>query len=362
MKFFSFVSSSNYYTSIDIFLYSLITLVPILIVVAFFTLLERQVLGQIQRRIGPDVVGNFGSLQPFADALKLIVKEISFPSKINKILFIIGPSLTLLLSFLGWIVISFDLYSWIINLNNSFLLNLVLSSFGVYGILFSCWASNCKYSILAGLRVVAQMLSYEVFLSLLVIPIFAFTGSSSFNEIIMHQQIYGWNIFFFWPIAFIFFIAIIAETNRIPFDLVEAEAELVAGYNVEYSGITFAFFFLGEYANILQMSSWFVILFLGGGSYCPWLIDSKQRLMLFKFNNEIYTSINCQSLSIIYFAIKVIMCCWIFVFIRGALPRVRFDQLMYIGWKILLPLSLSFIFFYCNLLISFNSCSTKFVF
>lgn len=328
---------AKYYTYLDVFLYSLITLVPILLCVAFFTLAERKILGGIQRRKGPNQVGYWGFLQPFADGLKLIVKELVFPSRVNKLLFILSPALTLFLSFLGWIAISFDFTSWIINLNNSFLFNFIISSFGIYGILFSCWSSNCKYALLAGLRVVAQMISYEVFLSIVILPIFAVTGSLNLNEIVYFQALTGWNLFFFWPLALIFFIAILAETNRVPFDLVEAEAELVAGYNVEYSGIAFTLFFIGEYANILQMSSWFVLFFLGG-----------------------HLTFSGKEVAFDFFSVKVVAVAFLFIWIRGTLPRIRFDQLMIIGWKILLPLALSLVIFYCSILLAFNGLRCNF--
>ena len=334
---FKFLSIS-YFTYLDVFFYSLGTLVPVLLCVAFFTLAERKVLGSIQRRKGPNLVGFWGFLQPFADGLKLIVKELIFPSRVNRVLFVISPAVTLFLSFLGWISISFDFISWISNLDNSFLFVFTVSSLNIYGILFSCWSSNCKYSLLAGLRVVAQMISYEVFLSFSLLPIFAISGSLNINEIAYLQISNSWNIFLFLPLAFIFFIATLAETNRVPFDLVESEAELVAGYNTEYSGISFTLFFIGEYASILQMCSWFVIFFLGGNS--------------FFYENS----------SLNFFCFKVVFLAFIFIWIRGTLPRIRFDQLMFIGWKVLLPLSLSLIIFYCSFLLSFNACRCNFFF
>jgi NADH-quinone oxidoreductase subunit H len=205
-----------------------------LIVVAFFTLIERKVMASIQRRKGPNVVGMFGFLQPFADGLKLVIKEIIIPNKANKFLFIFGPSVTLFLSFIGWVAISFDLNTQILNLNNSLLYVLVISSLGVYGILLSGWASNSKYALMGSLRSVSQMISYEVSISLLVIPIILFSGSLNLNQIIYVQSKTVWFIFPLMPLAVIFFISILAETNRAPFDLPEAEAELVAVFIVAY--------------------------------------------------------------------------------------------------------------------------------
>jgi len=331
-----------YYCYLDFVVYSLLTLIPLLIVVAFFTLIERKVMASIQRRKGPNVVGIFGFLQPFADGLKLVIKEVIIPNKANKFLFIFGPSVTLFLSFIGWVAISFDLNTQILNLNNSLLYVLVVSSLGVYGILLSGWASNSKYALMGSLRSVSQMISYEVSISLLVIPIILFSGSLNLNQIIYVQSKTIWFIFPLLPLSIIFFISILAETNRAPFDLPEAEAELVAGYNVEYSGIAFAAFFLGEYANILLMSSLFVIFFLGGS------LGIGTFFVFF----ENFFSILIQDL---YFFIKIIFINFLFVFVRANLPRFRFDQLMFIGWKIFLPLTLSFILFFSGILISFNS-------
>ena len=346
-KFFYFISFSieNYYSYFDFILHSLLTLIPLLIVVAFFTLAERKAMASIQRRKGPNVVGIWGFLQPFADGLKLVVKEIIIPTKANKFLFVFGPFLTLFLAFIGWLAIPFEIYTRIFDLNNGLLYILVISSLGVYGILLSGWASNSKYALMGALRSVSQMISYEVSISLIILPIILFSNSLNLNLIIYAQKETIWFICPLLPISIIFFISILAETNRAPFDLPEAEAELVAGYNVEYSAILFAAFFLGEYANILLMSSLFVIFFLGGGCF------SLLKLNSFAHFNLIISSFSYS----IVFSIKTIIITFLFIFVRANLPRFRFDQLMYIGWKIFLPLTLSFIFFFSGLLFSIQA-------
>lgn len=307
-----------YYSYLDFIIYSLLTLIPLLIVVAFFTLIERKIMASIQRRKGPNIVGIFGLLQPFADALKLILKEVIIPNKSNRFLFIMAPAITLGLSFIGWVSITFDLNTQVLNLNVSILYILVISSLSVYGLLLSGWSSNSKYALMGSLRSVSQMISYEVSITLIVLPIILFTGSFNLNKIVLVQEKTVYFFFPLLPIAIIFFISILAETNRAPFDLPEAEAELVAGYNVEYSAIMFTAFFLGEYSNILLMSSVFIIFFWGGGL----------GLGIFFFFHESFFSILIQEL---FFCIKVILINLLFVFIRANLPRFRFDQLMFIG-------------------------------
>lgn len=335
-------SFDYYYSYLDFIIHSLLTLIPLLIVVAFFTLAERKAMASIQRRKGPNVVGIWGFLQPFADGLKLVIKEIILPTKANKFLFVFGPFLTLFLSFIGWLAVPFDIYSRIFDLNNSLLYVLVISSLGVYGILLSGWSSNSKYALMGALRSVSQMISYEVSISLIILPIILFGNSLNLNTIIYTQKETIWFIFPLFPISIIFFISILAETNRAPFDLPEAEAELVAGYNVEYSAILFAAFFLGEYANILLMSSLFVIFFLGGGHFflTKWFVFNNINILL------------SVSIWIFIFAIKTILITFLFIFVRANLPRFRFDQLMFIGWKIFLPITLSFIFFFSGFLFS----------
>jgi len=281
---------------------------------------ERRVMGAIQRRKGPNVTGFWGVLQPFADALKLIVKEIILPKRANKILFLLAPFLTLFTSFIGWAAIPFSTTSFFINLNFGILYLLVVSSFGIYGLLLSGWASNSKYAFLAAIRSVAQAISYEVSIALILLPVILMSSSLNLFNIVLLQSSIIWFCFPLFPLCIIFFISILAETNRTPYDLAEAEAELVAGYNIEYSGILFAAFFLGEYSNIFLMSSLFIILFFGGWSG-------------FNFFPELI------------FSFKIVIVAFWFIFIRANTPRYRFDQLMVIGRKVFLPFTLGFFFF-----------------
>jgi len=324
----------NIFNILYSFIISIITLITLLISIAYFTLAERKIIASVQRRLGPNVVGFWGLLQPLADGLKLVIKEIIVPRFSNKLLFFFSPFLTLILSFCGWVIIPHSLDSYIIDLNLSLLYTLVISALGVYGILLAGWSSNSKYALLGGLRSVSQMISYEVSIGLIIIPILLLSNSLNLIDIVFIQAQSVWYIFPLFPLAIIFFISILAETNRSPFDLPEAEAELVAGYNVEYSSIIFAMFFLGEYGNILLMSSLFVIFFLGGWDFMG-------------FNSEFI------------FSLKIILIVFLFVFVRANLPRYRFDQLMILGWKIFLPLTLGFIFFFSGLLVSTNSLKIK---
>ena len=238
----------------------LIIIIPLLISVAYFTLAERKILGAIQRRRGPNVVGVFGLLQPLSDGFKLLVKELILPSSSNKLIFIISPLLTFFISMLGWSVIPYDKYAMLAELNIGIIYIFAISSLGVYGIILSGWSSNSKYAFLGALRSTAQMVSYEVSLGFIIIIIVLCTGSFNLTNIVESQK-YVWFVIPFAPLAVMFFVSGLAETNRHPFDLPEAEAELVSGYNVEYSAMTFALFSLGEYANRLMMSSLNVIFF-----------------------------------------------------------------------------------------------------
>jgi NADH-quinone oxidoreductase subunit H len=311
----------------------LIIIIPLLISVAYFTLAERKILGAIQRRRGPNVIGVFGILQPLSDGFKLLIKEIIIPSSSNKNLFLISPILTFFISLMGWAVIPYDKYSTFSELNIGILYILAISSLGVYGIIISGWSSNSKYAFLGALRSTAQMVSYEISIGFIIMTIIVNSGSFNLQTII-NSQMNCWYIVTFFPLFIMFFISGLAETNRHPFDLPEAEAELVSGYNVEYSAMGFALFSLGEYANMLLMSSMCVILFLGG--WLPFL----------SFLNIIPGSI--------WFGIKICIFVILFVWMRAALPRYRYDQLMSLGWKFFLPLSLIYLLFTIFILISFN--------
>ena len=308
---------------------------PLVIAVAYMTLAERKVMAAMQKRKGPNVVGIFGLLQPLADGLKLFVKETIFPSSANLLVFIIAPIITFLLALISWCVLPINEGMVYSDLNVGVLYLLAISSLGVYGIIMAGWASNSKYAFLGALRSAAQMVSYEVSLGLILINVLICAGSLNFSTIVLAQQKI-WYIFPLFPAFVMFYISILAETNRAPFDLPEAEAELVAGYNVEYSAMGFALFFLGEYANMILMCSLATVLFLGG-----W----------FPIINIIPFYWISPS---IWFGIKTTFLLFSFIWVRSSLPRYRYDQLMRLGWKIFLPLSLGWLFFVSGLLISFN--------
>ena len=314
---------------------ALLIALPLIIAVAYFTLVERKVMAGIQRRRGPDVVGAWGLIQPFADAAKLILKETILPSTANTVLFVIAPILSFMLSLIGWAVIPFGETYVLKDINVGVLYLFAVSSLGVYGIIMSGWASNSKYAFLGGLRSAAQMVSYEVSIGFIIIAVVICTGSLNLSTIVLSQETV-WYALPLFPMFFMFFISALAETNRHPFDLPEAEAELVAGYNVEYSAAGFALFFLGEYANMIMMSSVTTILFLGG-----WL-----------------PLINILPFTLVpgplWFGLKVCFFVLLFVWARAAYPRYRYDQLMRLGWKIFLPLSLGMVLFIAGILIAFN--------
>lgn len=314
----------------------LIIIVPLLIAVAYFTLAERKILAAIQRRRGPAVVGLWGLGQALADGLKLLVKETVLPSSSNIIIFIIAPILTFLLAIMGWAVIPFGEGLVLSDLNIGILYIFAVSSLGVYGIITSGWASNSKYAFLGALRSTAQMVSYEVSIGLIIINVLLCAGSLNLSTIVLAQEASLWYIIPLFPVFIMFFISALAETNRAPFDLPEAEAELVAGYNVEYSAMGFALFFLGEYTNILIMCALLTLLFLGG-----WL-----------------PIINIFPLNFIpgpvWFGLKMSLMVFLFIWVRGAYPRYRYDQLMRLGWKVLLPLSLAWVLFTAGILLAFD--------
>nr|AGH24331.1 NADH dehydrogenase subunit 1 [Reclinomonas americana ATCC 50283] len=308
---------------------------PLLIAVAYLTLTERKVIAAMQQRKGPNVVGIFGLLQPLADGLKLLLKETIIPSRANTAIFILAPILTFMLSLVSWAVIPIDDGMVIADLNIGLLYILSISSLGVYGIITSGWSSNSKYAFLGSLRSAAQMVSYEVSIGLIVITVLMCAGSLNLTQIVRCQESM-WYVIPLFPLFVMFFISILAETNRSPFDLPEAEAELVAGYNVEYSGMGFALFFLGEYANMILMCSMCTILFLGG-----WLAP---------LNIIPFTLIPGS----IWFGIKVVLLLFTFIWVRATFPRYRYDQLMRLGWKIFLPFSLGWVIFVAGILVTFD--------
>lgn len=309
--------------------------VPLLLGVAFLTLAERKVMASMQRRKGPNVVGIFGLFQPIADGLKLLVKEPVLPSSANLVIFLFAPILTFLLSQVAWAVIPFGEGLVLADLNVGLLYIFAISSLGVYGIIMAGWSSNSKYAFLGSLRSAAQMVSYEVSIGLIIITVLLCVGSLNLTEIVVAQE-KVWFCIPLFPLLIMFFISCLAETNRAPFDLPEAEAELVAGYNVEYSSMGFALFFLGEYGNMIVMSSLCCIFFLGG-----WLP---------LFNLTIFYWIP----SVFWFGLKTIFFLFSFIWVRAAFPRYRYDQLMRLGWKVFLPLSLAWVVLVSGILISFD--------
>ena len=322
-----------YLTSIVIKILGLV--VPLLLAVAFMVLVERKVMGSMQRRKGPSVVGVFGILQPIADAVKLLVKEHVLPSHANLVVFLVAPILTFLLALLSWSVIPFGEGLVLCDLNIGVLFLFAISSLGVYGIIMAGWASNSKYAFLGAMRSAAQMVSYEVSIGLILITVLMCVGSLNMTEIVTAQK-NVWFVVPLFPLFILFFISCLAETNRAPFDLPEAEAELVAGYNVEYSSMAFALFFLGEYANMILMSSLTAILFLGG-----WLPPLDIVILH-------WVPGGC------WLGAKAVAMLFTFVWIRAAFPRYRYDQLMRLGWKVFLPLSLAWVILVAGILVGFD--------
>ena len=318
---------------LTLFIQFLIIILPLLIAIAYFTLAERKILGSIQRRKGPNVVGIYGLLQPLADGLKLIVKETIIPSNSNKLIFVTSPLLTFTLSLVGWAVIPYDKYAIFAQINLGMLFLFAVSSLGVYGVIMAGWSSNSKYAFLGSLRSAAQMVSYEISIGFIIVTVAICCGSFDLQEIV-EAQVDVWFVVLFSPLALIFFICSLAETNRHPFDLPEAEAELVSGYNVEYSAVGFALFSLGEYCHMLLMSALNVTLFFGG-----W----KAPLNALEFVPGSF-----------WFGLKLSFFVVMFVVIRAALPRYRYDQLMILGWKIFLPISIGYLIITVSILHCFN--------
>ena len=306
---------------------------PLLLAVAYLTYAERKVLAGMQLRKGPNVVGPFGLGQPIADGLKLLFKETVIPSGANKVVFIAAPVVTFLLGLIGWAVIPFDDGMVLADINVGILYLFAVSSLGVYGVIMAGWASNSKYAFLGALRSAAQMVSYEISIGFVIVTVLLCVGSLNLTEIVRAQEDL-WFAVPLLPMFVIFFISSLAETNRSPFDLPEAEAELVAGFNVEYSSMPFALFFLGEYANMILMSAMTTILFLGG-----WL----PPIDVAPFN---------WIPGPIWFGAKIAMVLFVFLWVRATFPRYRYDQLMRLGWKVFLPLSLFWVFLTAGVLVA----------
>jgi NADH-quinone oxidoreductase subunit H len=319
---------------------SLLLILPLLLAVAFFTLAERKLMASIQRRTGPNIVGFAGLLQPFADGLKLIVKETIIPSRSHRFLFILAPGYTFFLSLLPWAVIPFNNYSIFVDTRLSLIFIFAMSSLGVYGVLLAGWASNSRYAFLGAIRAVAQVISYELPLGLVLVTLGLFSGTYNLIGIVA-AQLDVWFIFPLLPSGLIFLLVILIETNRSPSDLPESESELVAGYSIDYSAIGFAMFFLGEYSNMLIMSATTVLLFFGG-----WLLPFNSLFKLF-FNSSLL-------LPEFVFAIKIALVGFYFIWIRATVPRIRYDFLLVLGWKKLMPFMLSFFFVLASLMLSFN--------
>jgi len=313
-------------------LQALAILVPLLIGVAYLTYAERKVLAAIQLRKGPNVVGPFGLWQPFADAIKMLMKETIIPSGANRLLFLMAPMLTFGLAMLAWAVIPVNDGWAIADINVGILYLFAISSLGVYGIIIAGWASNSKYAFLGALRSAAQMVSYEVSMGFVIVTVLLCAGSQNLNDIVLAQRPV-WFCLPLFPMFIIFFISTLAETNRSPFDLPEGESEIVAGFFVEYSAMAFALFFLGEYANMILMSALTTILFLGG-----WL--GPFGIL--------------PQLAVLWFVLKICFCLFCFLWVRATFPRYRYDQLMRLGWKVFLPFSLIWLVLTAGALVVFG--------
>ncbi len=312
-----------------------VIVVPVMVAVAYLTYVERKVIGAMQLRRGPNVVGPFGLLQPIADGLKLFLKETIIPSGANTVVFLAAPCVTFVLALIAWAVIPFGEGLVLSNINVGILYLFAISSLGVYGVLMAGWASNSRYAFLGALRSAAQMVSYEVSMGFIIITVLLVAGSLNLSDIVRAQKDM-WFVIPLFPMAVIFFVSTLAETNRHPFDLPEAESELVAGFNVEYSAMTFALFFLGEYANMILMAGLTTILFLGG-----WLPP---------MDIEPFTWIPGP----VWFAFKIAAVLFVFLWVRATFPRYRYDQLMRLGWKVFLPISLAAVAIVSGVLVAFD--------
>jgi NADH-quinone oxidoreductase subunit H len=332
---YDFFHNTNIGIVILTFIEALVLLVPLLIGVAYLTYAERKVLAAMQLRKGPNVVGPFGLLQPFADALKMLMKETIIPSGSNRLLFLMAPMLTFALAMIAWAVIPVNDGWAIADINVGILYLFAISSLGVYGIIIAGWASNSKYAFLGAMRSAAQMVSYEVSMGFVLVSVLLCVGSLNLTEVVRAQS-HIWFCIPLFPMFVVFFISALAETNRSPFDLPEGESEIVAGFFVEYSAMSFALFFLGEYANMILMSAMTTILFLGG-----WLAP---------FGVAPFTWIP----GVIWFILKICFVLFFFLWVRATFPRYRYDQLMRLGWKVFLPLSLLWLVVTAGALMAFG--------
>ena len=326
----------NIGTVVTILLKAIGIILPLLIGVAYLTYIERKVIAAMHLRRGPNVVGPFGLLQPLADGLKLFFKETIIPSGANRIVFVMAPMITFSLALMAWAVIPLGAGMVVADINVGILYLFAISSLGVYGVLMAGWASNSKYAFLGAIRSAAQMVSYEVSMGFIIITVLLVAGSLNLSDIVNAQKESVWFIVPLFPMFVIFFISTLAETNRHPFDLPEAEAELVAGYNVEYSAMTFALFFLGEYANMILMCAMTTILFLGG-----WLPP---------FEVAPFTWVPGP----IWLIFKICVLLFLFLWIRATFPRYRYDQLMRLGWKVFLPISLASVVLVAGVVLVFD--------
>ena len=314
---------------------TLAMLVPVLISVAYLTLAERKVMAAMQMRKGPNVVGLFGLLQPFADALKMLMKETIIPTGANRVLFLVAPVLTMTLAMIAWAVIPMTEGWAIADINVGVLYLFAISSLGVYGIIIAGWASNSKYAFLGALRSAAQMVSYEVSMGFVIVTVLLCAGSLNLTDIVLAQE-RVWFCIPLFPMFVVFFISILAETNRAPFDLPEGESEIVGGFHVEYGAMTFGLFFLGEYANMILMSAMTTILFLGG-----WL-------------SPIPFAPFTWVPGPIWMILKICIVLFMFIWVRATFPRFRYDQLMRLGWKVFLPFSLFWLVLTAGVLLAFG--------
>lgn len=307
-----------------------IILIPLIIAVAYLTFFERKVIGYMQLRVGPNVTGPYGLIQPFADVLKLLFKEVTRPLQANKILFYIGPMLSLMPSFAAWAVIPFSKDWLLTNINAGVLYILMITSFSVYGVIIAGWASNSKYAFLGALRASAQSISYEIAMGFALIGVIMVSGSMNFHDIVANQDhgllggsILSWNWIPLFPLFVVYLISAVAETNRAPFDVAEGESEIVAGFHVEYSGFVFALFFLAEYVFMILVSALVALLFFGG-----WLSPFPQSWGLI------------GTPSVVWMFIKMALVLYFYLWIRATFPRYRYDQIMRLGWKVLIPVTI----------------------